>query len=138
MLSTIYSHRTRSIRVFNLTYHTIWLIILIAHITSLMQVDLPDTFGLGLNSLVWLLLFTIGLSIISLISEGRKRTLSKYVSLLLGSLIQLIVAYKYVAVYPPLTPMVIVSTALALWFMGAGLFIKKENKEQINGEVTTD
>lgn len=138
MLSKIYSHRTRSIRVFNLTYHTIWLVILIAHITSVMQVDLPNTFGLGLNSLIWLLLFTIGLSIISLISEGRKRTLSKYVSLLLGSLIQLIIAYKYVAVYPPLTPMVIVSTVLALWFMGAGLFIKKENKEQINGEVTTD
>lgn len=133
MLSIIYSHRTRSIRVFNLTYHTIWFVILIAHITSLVQVDLPDTFGLGLNSLVWLLLSTIGLSIISLISDGRKRTLSKYVSLLLGSLIQLIIAYKYVAVYPPLTPMVIVSTALALWFMGAGLFIKKENKEQING-----
>lgn len=138
MLSKIYSHRTRSIRVFNLTYHTIWLVILIAHITSVMQVDLPNTFGLGLNSLIWLLLFTIGLSVISLISEGRKRTLSKYVSLLLGSLIQLIIAYKYVAVYPPLTPMVIVSTVLALWFMGAGLFIKKENKEQINGEVTTD
>lgn len=132
MLSVIYSHRTRSIRVFNLSYHTVWLIMLISHITSLVQVDLPDTFGLGINSLVWLILANISLSILSLVSSGRRRTLSKYVSLLLGSLIQLIIAYKYIVVYPPLTPMVIVSTALALWFMGAGLFIKKENKEQVN------
>lgn len=133
MLSLIYSHRTRSIRVFNLSYHIVWLIMLIAHITSLVQVDLPDTFGLGLNALVWLILINIGLSILSLTSSGRRRTLSKYVSLLVGTLVQLIIAYKYLIVYPPLTPMVIVSTALALWFMGAGLFIKKENKEQING-----
>lgn len=133
MLSLIYSHRTRSIRLFNLIYHCIWLLLLIAHVTSLIQVDLPDTFGLGFNSLIWLLVSVTGLSILSLTSTGRRRTLTKYVSLLLGSLIQLIIAYKYIVVYPPLTPMVIVSTALALWFMGAGLFIKKENKEQIDG-----
>lgn len=138
MLSLIYSPQTRSIRLFNLVYHCIWLLLLIAHITSLVQVDLPDTFGLGFNSLVWLILAVIFLSIISLTSAGRKRTLSKYVSLLLGALVQLIVAYKYSVVYPPLTPMVIVSTALALWFMGAGLFIKKENKELLNGTSSAD
>lgn len=133
MISFIYAHRTRSIRVFNLTYHIMWLILLIAHVTMVVQVDLPNTFGLGLNSLIWLILLTIGLSVISLVSQGRKRTLSKYVSLLVGALVQLIIAYKYIVVYPPLTPMVIVSTALALWFVGAGLFIKKENRENVRG-----
>lgn len=133
MISSIYAHRTRSIRVFNLTYHIMWLILLIAHVTTVVQVDLPDTFGLGLNALIWLILLTIGLSIVSLVSQGRKRTLSKYVSLLVGALVQLIIAYKYIVVYPPLTPMVIVSTALALWFVGAGLFIKKENRENVRG-----
>lgn len=133
MISSIYAHRTRSIRVFNLTYHIMWIILLIAHVTMIVQVDLPDTFGLGLNSLIWLILLTIGLSVVSLVSQGRKRTLSKYVSLLVGALVQLIIAYKYIVVYPPLTPMVIVSTALALWFVGAGLFIKKENRENVRG-----
>lgn len=133
MISSIYAHRTRSIRVFNLTYHIMWLILLIAHVTTVVQVDLPDTFGLGLNALIWLILLTIGLSVVSLVSQGRKRTLSKYVSLLVGALVQLIIAYKYIVVYPPLTPMVIVSTALALWFVGAGLFIKKENRENVRG-----
>lgn len=133
MLKSIFAYRTRSTRLFNLTYSVMWLILLIAHLTDLVQVDIPTTFSLSLNTLIWFILFTIGLSILSLTAKGRLRILSKYVSLLSGSLIQLIIAYKYIIVYPPLTPMVIVSSALALWFMGAGLFIKKENKEQVDG-----
>nr|DAX35519.1 MAG TPA: hypothetical protein [Caudoviricetes sp.] len=137
VLSKTFNGDTRTVRVFNLSYHLIWLILLLAHITKLFVIDLPDTFEPRMNLLIWLILSCISLSILSLITEGRRRILTKYVSLLLGSLIQLIIAYKYVTLYPPLTPMVIVSSAISLWFMAGALFVKKANKEKIHGVTRT-
>ena len=132
ILTKTYTNETRNVRVFNLSYHLIWLVLLIAHITNLFVIDLPDTFEPRMNLLVWLMVICIALSVVSLVAQGRRRVLTKYVSLLLGSLIQLIIAYKYLMLYPPLTPMVIVSTVLAAWFIGAALFVKQKNKENLN------
>lgn len=132
ILTKTYTNETRNVRVFNLTYHLIWLVLLIAHITNLFVIDLPDTFEPRMNLLVWLMIVCIALSVVSLVAQGRRRVLTKYVSLLLGSLTQLIIAYKYLMLYPPLTPMVIVSTVLAAWFIGAALFVKQKNKENLN------
>lgn len=132
ILTKTYTNETRNVRVFNLSYHLIWLVLLIAHITNLFVIDLPDTFEPRMNLLVWLMIVCIALSVVSLVAQGRRRVLTKYVSLLLGSLIQLIIAYKYLMLYPPLTPMVIVSTVLAAWFIGAALFVKQKNKENLN------
>ena len=137
LLTKTFSGETRNIRIFNLVYHLTWLVLLIAHITNLFVIDLPDTFEPKINLLIWLILTCIALSIISLVAQGRRRTLTKYVSLLLGSLIELIITYKYLMVYPPLTPMVIVSFILAFWFIGAALFVKKVNKETINDSCGT-
>lgn len=137
VLSKTFNGDTRTVRVFNLSYHLIWLILLLAHITNLFVIDLPDTFEPRMNLLIWLIFSCIGLSILSLTTQGRRRILTKYVSLLLGSLIQLIIAYKYVTLYPPLTPMVIVSSAISLWFMAGALFVKKENKENMHGVTRT-
>jgi hypothetical protein len=132
ILTKTYTNETRNVRVFNLSYHSVWLVLLIAHITNLFVIDLPDTFEPRMNLLVWLMIVCIALSVVSLVAQGRRRVLTKYVSLLLGSLIQLIIAYKYLMLYPPLTPMVIVSTVLAAWFIGAALFVKQKNKENLN------
>lgn len=132
ILTKTYTNETRNVRVFNLSYHLVWLVLLLAHITNLFVIDLPDTFEPRMNLLVWLMIVCIALSIVSLVAQGRRRVLTKYVSLLLGSLIQLIIAYKYLMLYPPLTPMVIVSTVLAAWFIGAALFVKQKNKENLN------
>lgn len=132
ILTKTYTNETRNVRVFNLSYHSVWLVLLIAHITKLFVIDLPDTFEPRMNLLVWLMIVCIALSVVSLVAQGRRRVLTKYVSLLLGSLIQLIIAYKYLMLYPPLTPMVIVSTVLAAWFIGAALFVKQKNKENLN------
>lgn len=137
LLTKTFNKETRSIRVFNLTYHLVWLVLLISHITNVFIIDLPDTFKPKMDLLIWLILICIGLTIISLVAQGRRRTLTKYVSLLLGSLIQLIITYKYLMLYPPLTPMVIISFVLAVWFIGAALFIKKTNKETLNGNPRT-
>ena len=132
MVWQLFNTGTRSIRVLNLTVHLVWLLLTIAHITNVVVIDLPDTFEPRMNMLVWLLLANVLLTMVSLTAEGRRRTLTKYVSLLLGSLIELIIAYKYSTAYPPLTPMVIVSSVLALWFIGAALYVKRECKESIN------
>lgn len=132
ILTKTYNNNTKSVRIFNMYYHIIWLFLLLAHITDLFVIDLPYTFASKLGLFVWLIVSCIGLTIVSLTAKGRRRILCKYVSLLLGSLIQLIIAYKYMTLYPPLTPMVIVSILLSAWFIGAALLVKKQNKEEIN------
>lgn len=133
----LYGFDTKGIRVFNIYYHSIWLILILGHITEVISIDLPDSFEPKINLLIWIILSCIYFSILSLTSKGRRRILMKYISLVLGSLIQLIIAYKYLMVYPPLTPMVIISSIISLWFIGASLYIKKINKENMNGSTST-
>ena len=137
ILSALYRNGTHTARVFNLIYHALWLALLILHLTGSIIISIPDTFEPSIDILICAIIFNIILTIISLTSSGRRRTLCKYVSLLLGSLIQLIISYKYIMVYPPLSPTVITSAVLALWFFIGAMFIKKENKEDINGNSSS-
>lgn len=137
ILSALYRNGTHTARVFNLIYHALWLTLLILHLAGSIIISIPDTFEPSIDILICAIIFNIILTIISLTSSGRRRTLCKYVSLLFGSLIQLIISYKYIMVYPPLSPTVITSAVLALWFFIGAMFIKKENKEDINGNSST-
>ena len=137
ILSALYRNGTHTARVFNLIYHALWLALLILHLNGSIIISIPDTFEPSIDILICAIIFNIILTIISLTSSGRRRTLCKYVSLLLGSLIQLIISYKYIMVYPPLSPTVITSAVLALWFFIGAMFIKKENKEDINGNSSS-
>lgn len=130
ILKCIYGVDTRNVRIYNLGFHAIWLILCISHIYGIIEVDLPDTFEPKFTNLVWLLLFCLFTSVVSVspISYCKNRDLYKYISLLLGALIEFIIAYKYVTIYPPLNPMVIVSTFLGFWFLGGALFVKQEKK----------
>lgn len=124
----IYGSDTRSLRWFNLIYHFLWLSLLLAHLTDLFVIDLPEAFAVDNSLFVWFLLWCVTLSMFSLCSCGRGRQVAKYVSLLLGSLCELIIAAKYMVNYPPLTPMVLISFVLFAWFMGAAFFTKQETK----------
>lgn len=124
----IYGKDTRSLRWFNLVYHFLWLSLLLAHLTDLFVIDLPEAFAVDNSLFVWFLLWCVTLSVFSLCSCGRGRQVAKYVSLLLGALCELIIAAKYTVSYPPLTPMVLISFVLFAWFMGAAFFTKQETK----------
>lgn len=124
----IYGNDTRGLRWFNLVYHFLWLSLVLAHLTDLFVIDLPMAFAVDISLFVWFLLWCVTLSVFSLCSCGRGRQVAKYVSLLLGSLCELIIAAKYMVSYPPLTPMVLISFVLFAWFMGAAFFTKQETK----------
>lgn len=124
----IYGRDTRGLRWFNLVYHFLWFSLVLAHLTDLFVIDLPMAFAVDISLFVWFLLWCVTLSVFSLCSCGRGRQVAKYVSLLLGSLCELIIAAKYMVSYPPLTPMVLISFVLFAWFMGAAFFTKQETK----------
>lgn len=128
ILKCLYGVDTRNIRIYNLGFHLMWFILCVSHIYEILEIDLPNTFEPRVSTLVWLLLACLFTSLISLIPEHycRNRDLYKYISLLLGSLIEFIIAYKYVTIYPPLNPMVIVATYLGFWFLGGALFVKQK------------
>ena len=133
---SIYGTETRGIRWFNLVYHFLWLSLILAHLTNLFVIDLPIAFSADNSLFIWLLLWCITLSVASLCSCGRGRQVAKYVSLLLGSLCELIIAAKYMVTYPPLTPMVIISFVLFIWFMGAALFTKQETRKKYDNTAS--
>lgn len=130
MLNRLYGRDTRNVRIYNLGFHSIWFMLCVSHIFGVIEVDLPNTFEPRGTQLVWLLLACILSSFVSLIPEHccKNRDLYKYLSLLLGALIEFIIAYKYVTIYPPLNLMVIVSTYLGFWFLGGALLVKQEKK----------
>ena len=130
ILKYVYGTDTRNVRIYNLGFHTIWLILCVSHILGIIEIDFPNAFEPRVTTLVWLQVACIVTSIVSLapIQYCKNRELYKYVSLLLGALIEFIVAYKYVTVYPPLNPMVVFSTQLGFWFLGGALFVKHEKK----------
>ena len=133
----IYGRDVRSTRWFNLVYHFLWLSLILAHLTDLFVIDLPMAFAVDISLFVWLLLWCVTLSVFSLCSHGRGRQVAKYVSLLLGSLCELIIAAKYTVNYPPLTPMVLISFVLFVWFMGAAFFTKQETKIKYDNTATS-
>ena len=129
ILKYLYGVNTRNVRIYNLGFHSIWLVFCISHIYGIIKIDLPNTFEPKYNSLIWLMLACLVTSIASMpISRCKNRDLYKYISLLLGALIEFIIAYKYVTIYPPLNLMVIVSTCLGFWFLGGALFVKQKKK----------
>lgn len=130
ILKCLYGVDTRNIRIYNLGFHSVWFMLCVSHIFGIIEVDLPNTFEPRVTKLIWLLLACILSSFVSLtpIRYCKNRDLYKYLSLLLGALIEFIIAYKYVTIYPPLNPMVIVSTYLGFWFLGGALFVKQDKK----------
>ena len=133
----IYGRDVRSTRWFNLVYHFLWLSLILAHLTDRFVIDLPMAFAVEISLFVWLLLWCVTLYVFSLCSHGRGRQVAKYVSLLLGSLCELIIAAKYTVNYPPLTPMVLISFVLFAWFMGAAFFTKQETKIKYDNTATS-
>ena len=132
ILKWLYGTDTRNVRIYNLGFHSIWLVLCISHIHGVLEMDFPNAFEPRITTVVWLQIACIVTSIVSLVPMQyvKNRELYKYISLLLGALIEFIVAYKYVTVYPPLNPMVIVSTQLGFWFLGGALFVKYEKHEK--------
>ena len=130
ILKWLYGVDTRNVRIYNLGFHFIWFMLCVSHIFGIIEVDLPNTFEPRFTTVVWLLLACLLTSVVSIapVSYCKNRDLYKYISLLLGALIEFIIAYKYVTIYPPLNPMVIVSTYLGFWFLGGALFVKQDKK----------
>lgn len=138
LLNRIYGESTKNVRIYNLWFHTVWLILCIGHITGTLVIDLPNTFEPRINNLIWLLMACIATSIVSLYAEdfSKKRVIYKYISLLLGSLVEFILGYKYATAYPPLTPMVVIALFVGFWFLGGALYVKRESKVKLDVGVT--
>lgn len=136
ILNCLYGVGTRNVRIYNLGFHSIWLMLCVGHILGIVELDFPDIIEPRLVTVIGLQIACISASIVSLfpIQYCRNRELYKYVSLLLGALIEFIIAYKYVTNYPPLNPMVVFSTQLGFWFLGGALFVKQGKKVK-NGAI---
>ena len=136
ILKCLYGTDTRNVRIYNLGFHSIWLMLCVGHILGIIEIDFPDVFEPRVTTVIALQVMCVVTNIVSLfpIHYCKNRELYKYISLLLGALIEFIIAYKYVTIYPPLNPMVVFSTQLGFWFLGGALFVKQEKKVR-NGAV---
>lgn len=123
-LKLLYGKDTRSVRTFNFAIHVIWVYLILVHLSNLSAVYLPtnivDNHALILGLAITTVIVTLG----SFIESDEWKLKVKYMSLTLGGFTQSIIAIQYIRIFPPLSIMVIVCTALALWFIGGALYIK--------------
>lgn len=130
-----YGKGTRPATTLNLVTSLLWLALVALTVYDILEVDLPPIFvkdptsGLAFNAV------TVVVTIIGLVTSGRERQLIKAFALLLGSISNLIIASSFVSDYPPLEVIVIVCATLALWFLGAVVFIVR--CEGMNGDANS-
>lgn len=130
VLNSLYGSDTRAIRVFNLLIHVMWAILIIAHISGLADIDLPEKISPSFTLILSIIIINLAVTPFTFINSIYKIKL-KYFSLTLGMSIQALIGIKYATNYPPFDVMVIVCTLLAVWFFGGALYIKRSNDMEI-------
>lgn len=136
LLKLIYGSDITGIKSFNFIYNLGWTVSLILHLTGIIAIFVPRDFLESAH--VILVECSIGtvLAFFALMFHNvKKKAILTYVSLLIGALIQLLIAIKYISVYPPLSPIVILNLITSIWLSGGAFYFKYllEQEEKENG-----
>lgn len=128
MLDAIYGKDTRAVRVLNLLVHLMWCYLIVAHLSGIAVVDLPEKIEPSFTLLLGLTITNLVVTAFTF-AESTWKLRMKYFSFTLGSLTQTLIGLKYATNYPPFDVMVIVCSLLALWFVGGAIYVKQSTKE---------
>lgn len=128
MIRALYGTSVRGVQILNTLSSLLWVVFLLAPSMLGVTVNLPAVVLENVNAIVWLSVIAFLWGGISLLATGYKRQIFKCASLLFGALVQAILANHYVSAYPPFEPMAVVCSLLALWYVGAVLFIVNVEK----------
>ena len=135
ILSKFYGRDTRAVLVGSIAINGILLLAVLSNYFNFLDFSLPRTLESEPVSFISLAIATIVIGALAPISRGRGKQMFKSFAFVSSTVIQIIFANGYVTDYPPLSLMLLVSSALAVWYFGAAVYVLR--CEGLDGDYTT-
>ena len=135
ILSKFYGRDTRAVLVGSIAINSILLLAVLSNFLNFLDFSLPKALEAEPISFISLAIASIITGALAPVSKGYSKQMFKSFTFVSSAVIQIIFANGYVTDYPPLSLMLLVSSALAIWYLGAALYVLK--CEGLDGDYTT-
>ena len=135
VLSKFYGRDTRAVLVGSIAINTLLLVAVLLELAGVIDFSLPKALELEPVSFIILAVETIVIGALAPISKGYRKQMFKSFAFVSSTVVQIIFANGYVTDYPPLSLMLLVSSALAIWYFGAAVYVLR--CEGLDGDYTT-
>ena len=135
ILSKFYGRDTRAVLVGSIAINGILLLAVMSNFFGFLDFSLPKSLEPEPISFIYIAIASIVVGALAPISKGYRKQMFKSFTFLSSTVVQVIFANGYVTDYPPLSLMLLVSSALALWYLGAAVYVLR--CEGLDGDYTT-
>lgn len=135
ILSKFYGRDTRAVLVGSVAINSILLLAVLSDYFKVLDFSLPKMLEAEPFSFVTLAVASIVVGALAPTTKGYRKQMFKSFAFLSSTVIQIIFANGYVTDYPPLSLMLLVSSALAIWYFGAAVYVLR--CEGLDGDYTT-
>lgn len=125
LLNKLFGRDTRPAQVINIIVSILWFVAFLLHLNDHVEVELPKMVVTNLSVIGYMVVATVLFGLVGLFTKGRPHQVFKSFGLVLGALIQAVLANGYVTDYPPLDMLIVVCTGLSIWFLLAAFYIFK-------------
>lgn len=125
VLHQMFGRDTRSAQVMSIATCLIWVVVISLHIYKVVNIALPSVITEQPYVLIIMATSAMLFGLLGFAMKGRRHQVFKAFGLLLSALVQVIIANGYVSEYPPFDMMLIVCTAVGLWFLFAVIYIAR-------------
>lgn len=132
VLGTVYGRDTRPAQILNLGLSAVWAMLLMLHRNALLLLDIPLMIKTSIGATILFASLSALFSLVGLTAKGKRHQVFKSFGLILGAMLQGILANGYFSAYPPLDMMLVICLAVMVWLLGALFYIVK--CEGINGK----
>ena len=135
ILSKFYGRDTRAVLVGSIAINGILLLAVMSNFFSFLDFSLPKSLEAEPISFIYIAIASIVVGALAPISKVYRKQMFKSFTFLSSTVVQVIFAKGYVPDSPPLSLMLLVSSALALWYLGAAVYVLR--CEGLDGDYTT-
>lgn len=125
ILHWLYGRDTRGVQLFSVLTTIMWILIGVSNTFDATEIALPSNVVNELPAIMAFAFASLVFSLVGFVTTKRMHQTTKGFGLLLSALTHAVIANGYVTAYPPLDMMLVVSTAISLWFFCAVFYISK-------------
>lgn len=123
VLYVLFGRDTRAAQVVNVFASALWGLALIIHLYAGVEVELPHHVVDHHYAIFLFVSMTMAFGVAGLLTVQRAHQIFKSFGLILGALLQAVLANGYVTEYPPLDMLIVVCAGLSVWFLLAVFYI---------------
>lgn len=134
MLSKFYGRDTRAVLVGSIIINAVLGVAVVLNTFGWLDFSLPNTLEKEPMSFIFLAVATTVVGCLAPAASQYRKQMFKSFTFLSSTVIQIIFANGFVTDYPPLSLVLLVSTALGAWFFGAAVYVLR--CEGLDGDYT--